>query len=308
MPAEHSRRQQQGVYTSSILATGNLTCKVLLLDTRFNKDPYGAVDGDFLGEEQWRWLEAELADDRPDLVLLGSSIQVLPEGKLIEESWSKFPAVRERLLRQVLESPVPNILLLSGDVHTSEVLKARCGAGRDKLLTEFTTSGLTHTFLESTLEKSKAEGRPRQVVSKGLFKSVVYAMYQWLFPHFYRESSDHHYQGIHFGLIEVVANREGEKRIVITTIDIDGRPVIVDSLPFRQNQRNLSETCSSGPCLSNQSVCEPLWGTIPHWRVLLCICGLSAVPIVSIGGSLCFLATALYALYQRFRGQLRVSR
>ena len=302
MPADHPRRRQRGVYISSVLATGNLTCKVVLLDTRFHKDPYGAGDGDFLGEEQWRWLEAELADERPDLVLLGSSIQVLPEGKLVEESWSKFPAMRERLLRLVLESPVPNVLLLSGDVHTSEVLKARCGARRDRLLTEFTASGLTHTFLESTLEKSKAEGLPRQVVSKGVFKSFMYAVYQRLFPHFYRETADHHYHGIHFGLIEVMASKEGEKRIVIKTVNVDGVPVIVESLPFQQHQRTSSGTCTSG-LGANQSMCEPLWGNIPHWRILLCVCGLSAVPIVSIGGSVCFVVTAFFALYRRLRGK-----
>ena len=287
------------MYTSSVLTAGNLTCKVVLLDTRFNKDPYTRLDGDFLGEEQWRWLETELADERPDLLLLGSSIQVLPEGKLVEESWSRFPASRERLLRLVLESPVANVLLLSGDIHTSEILKARCGVGRDRQLIEFTASGLTHTFTESTRDKSRAKGGPMEVVSKGPFKLLVYTVYQWLFPHFYREQAAHHYRGIHFGLVDVVANGVGEKKVVIQTINFEGLPVIRDSFDFHAKGEALSGTCSHTSI--NVSLCEPIWGDIPRWRLWLCVCGLSMIPIISIGGPASIVLLTLYAVYNRFQ-------
>lgn len=38
----------------------------------------------------------------PNLIILGSSIQILPEHKLVEESWSEFPAARTRLLKMVI--------------------------------------------------------------------------------------------------------------------------------------------------------------------------------------------------------------
>ena len=104
------------------------------------------------------------------------------------------------------------------------------------------------------------------------------------------------------GLIEVMASKEGVKRMVIKTVNVDGVPVIVESFPFQQHQRTSSGTCTSG-LGANQSMCEPLWGNIPHWRILLCVCGLSAVPIVSIGGSVCFVVTAFFALYRRLRGK-----
>lgn len=116
-----------GVYSSSLInitsATGKVfQVKVLLLDTRFFKDPRHVSDGDFLGEVQWEWLESELLNDRTaDVILLGSSIQILPTQKIVEESWSIFPHARERLLRLVSLSPCLNVILLSGDVHMAEV-------------------------------------------------------------------------------------------------------------------------------------------------------------------------------------------
>ena len=58
------RRQRQGVFNSYIVGR----IKVILLDTRFHRDPWpwhpGAKDpielSDVLGEEQWEWLEKEL--------------------------------------------------------------------------------------------------------------------------------------------------------------------------------------------------------------------------------------------------------
>jgi alkaline phosphatase D len=80
-------RVQSGVYNSKVYEIplsfrikhyeyDKFTYKVIVLDTRFNKDVKGTVDGDFLGEEQWQWLEHELSDPNPQLFIIGSSIQV----------------------------------------------------------------------------------------------------------------------------------------------------------------------------------------------------------------------------------------
>ena len=130
--------------------------KVILLDTRSNKDKKGSIYGDFLGSEQWNWLMSEVSfinQSIPNLVIIGSSIQIFPTDKFMEESWSEFPLARERLLRVVtLLSRVTRVLLLSGDVHGAEFLQARCGInhgyGRsmDSInLLEFTSSGLSHS-------------------------------------------------------------------------------------------------------------------------------------------------------------------
>jgi alkaline phosphatase D len=119
-----------GVYSSSLITLprsdgggggSKFLIKIILLDTRYFKDPRGTIDGDFLGETQWHWLEREINDSTVDVILLGSSIQILPTQKIVEESWSVFPHARERLLRLIAHAPCLNIILLSGDVHMAEV-------------------------------------------------------------------------------------------------------------------------------------------------------------------------------------------
>jgi len=120
-PDMQRTRHDDGVYSSSSFVLGGLLIKVILLDSRFNKSPYTAgLNGDFLGESQWSWLADELADTSPDVILLGSSIQILADDKIVEENWGRFPESRSRLLKLVLNSPIKNIFLLSGDVHYAE--------------------------------------------------------------------------------------------------------------------------------------------------------------------------------------------
>ena len=77
--------------------------------------------GDILGEEQWKWLELQLQQDpRPSVTIIVSSIQVLTSNPVFE-SWMHFPQAKQRLLR-LLEAYKPNhLVLISGDVHHSEV-------------------------------------------------------------------------------------------------------------------------------------------------------------------------------------------
>lgn len=107
VPKDSERRSRSGVYSShsyEIKSRAKLIVKVILLDTRYNKDPYNFFkgEGDFLGMEQWAWLENELGDPIADIILLGSSIQVLADDKFLEETWSRFPAARKRLLSLVI--------------------------------------------------------------------------------------------------------------------------------------------------------------------------------------------------------------
>ena len=127
VPEDDRRREigrLDGVYSAKTFRTSSsFSYKIILFDTRFDKDAYSVKGGDFLGAVQWKWLEEELADESVDLILLGSSIQMLPTGKVVEEAWARFPVARQRLLRLLLSSPIRDVLLLSGDIHTAEILK-----------------------------------------------------------------------------------------------------------------------------------------------------------------------------------------
>lgn len=126
---ESPRRSRDGVYHSSrheiVQGDGNiLSYKIITLDTRYNlvSQRSGAKVPDMLGAAQWEWLALELADANVDIILLGSSVQILPTDKLILESWYFHdPIGRERLLSLVANSPCQNIILLSGDIHEAEV-------------------------------------------------------------------------------------------------------------------------------------------------------------------------------------------
>ena len=77
------------------------TYKMILLDNRSNKDRKGQINGDFLGDEQWKWLQHELGlndtnNVAPDLIILGTGLQVVKEDKVSEEVWGQFPKARER--------------------------------------------------------------------------------------------------------------------------------------------------------------------------------------------------------------------
>ncbi|KAJ1621002.1 hypothetical protein T492DRAFT_847371 [Pavlovales sp. CCMP2436] len=90
-PALSPRRFQKGVYGAHLIraprptseapasakrARGRSGVLVVLLDVRYNKDPWGTPDGDFLGEAQWAWLERTLRGSRARAHLIVTGLQV----------------------------------------------------------------------------------------------------------------------------------------------------------------------------------------------------------------------------------------
>jgi len=177
-PKDSPRRKQNGVYSTHLLDNGRI--RLILLDVRYNRTPYSeGQDGDFLGEDQWKWFESVLISSQAEVNIIAGGIQFLPPrttalGIPIAESWTRFPSARERLLNLVLSSGVRAPIFLSGDVHFAEISEAVCscqeplenesnyalanesGGGRtddskstpESTLLEFTSSGLTHSWKE----------------------------------------------------------------------------------------------------------------------------------------------------------------
>lgn len=99
-----------------------------------------------LGEEQWKWLEKTLSTSKSRFHIIGSGIQITPFQKPVQESWSSHPHSRQRLFDLFAKHRVPGVILLSGDVHYSEVLKVPTNcSGTGYPVYEFTSSGLTHS-------------------------------------------------------------------------------------------------------------------------------------------------------------------
>lgn len=143
-PEDSARRSQRGVYTSHIFGSNEETSVLfILLDVRYNRDPYGTPGGDFLGQEQWTWLERTLNDSTAAFTIIASGIQVLPYDRYAGEHWGRFNPRRLKLLDLILKSNAKGVLLLSGDVHFAEVNAVHCN---DRQVYEVTSSGLTHSW------------------------------------------------------------------------------------------------------------------------------------------------------------------
>lgn len=161
---------------------------VHLLDVRYHKDPYSMREaGDFLGEEQWNWLNESLHRTRNEAAvnLVVSGIQVLRPWPHVGEVWGRFPQARDRLLRTLLASGARGLILLSGDAHMGQLNALRCGK---TVLYELTSSGLTHSVDDWPY------------LPRGLGK-IVSGWLLWLFP-------EHHlvgksWLGRNFGELEI---------------------------------------------------------------------------------------------------------
>ena len=146
------RRLRRGVYSTHTFGPPGQQVKVLLLDTRYHRDPLTPdttseqryvpnPDGDLLGPAQWTWLEDELRSSDAQIHLIGTSIQAIPSAHPWEK-WANFPAARARLFDVVARTRAPGVVLLSGDRHKSEL--SRLDRDGTYPLYELTASGLTH--------------------------------------------------------------------------------------------------------------------------------------------------------------------
>jgi hypothetical protein len=118
---------------------------------------------DFLGAHQWEWFQSALSNSHARVNIIVSGLQVHPDrgydGNLVEE-WSKFPESRNMLYDMILNSGAKSPLLISGDVHMSQLLRKDCIRTRDiqklnsesdtqppkRPLIEVTASGMTHSW------------------------------------------------------------------------------------------------------------------------------------------------------------------
>jgi alkaline phosphatase D len=153
VPEDAAVRTHEGSYQSYIVGEGKRSVKIILLDSRYFRDPFAEATtagnrygknptGDILGEAQWAWLEAELTGSPAAAHLIASSIQVLPQEHGYEK-WDNFPAARKRLLALLATKKPSMPLLLSGDRHLAEISRVQ---EADYPIYEITSSGLTHAY------------------------------------------------------------------------------------------------------------------------------------------------------------------
>ena len=156
------RRRDSGIYASWELGAPERRIQIIVPDLRFSRSEWAQTEGDvraargeaglgpyktmlggdvtMLGDAQWAWLQDCLRHPAR-LRLFVSSIQLVPEDRGWE-SWSNFPAEKQRLLDLFAAHASEPIIVLSGDIHYAEISR-QDGLDEFGPLWEFTSSGLT---------------------------------------------------------------------------------------------------------------------------------------------------------------------
>jgi alkaline phosphatase D len=125
-PADDPRWDQPGVYSARTFGSGERTVQVILLDNRFNLEPWDYPGADpsrqVLGEAQWAWLRDRLLEPAT-IRIIGSGVQVVQDYDIDAawEGWNDSPHQRDRLFRLIRELRVPGVVFVSGDMHFAEL-------------------------------------------------------------------------------------------------------------------------------------------------------------------------------------------
>jgi hypothetical protein len=181
---------EPGTKGSAAVARSKRTVAVFMLDNRTQKDPWIKTfpqrlfpdpDGDFLGEDQWTWLQQSLSRSPAAVNIVVQGLQVHADrffdGSLVE-NWSRFPSAQQRLYKTILDSSVKAPILVSGDVHMAELYLKNCNKGPAKRpLLEVTTSGLTHSWCTNFYPNPKSATVSYLKASSWTRASLCYGMH-----------------------------------------------------------------------------------------------------------------------------------
>ena len=159
VPQDSPRRHQAGVFSSKDLAWRNASVRIILLDTRYHRDAFDS-DGTVLGQEQWQWLEHQLASSKALVNIIASSIQVVPDEHPYEK-WGRFSSDQRRLLELFANTSAKNLIVLSGDRHMAEISRLDLGPWTAqetrpaKTLYEVTSSSLSRSSEGTPFERNR---------------------------------------------------------------------------------------------------------------------------------------------------------
>lgn len=162
VPADSPRRKQPGIFGSHEFERNGKRLQIIILDTRYNRDPLKhrdknqPADSDwkndyqpdpnpeksFLGNEQWQWLEEQFKQPA-DLRIVCSSIQFAHEYNGWE-SWTNLPAEQQRMFDLIRKTEANGVVFISGDVHWAEISRREPEDGYH--IYDVTASGLTEDW------------------------------------------------------------------------------------------------------------------------------------------------------------------
>ena len=140
-PSDSNRRQGGAIYASYSFGQDSRSFKIILLDTRYNKEFYLNPESDILGEDQWIWLEDQLKSTEA-FTFIVSGTPILPINRLAHDNF--YQKSRIRLFEIIKKS---GVVFISGDVHMAEISSTWCAhPSIGYVLHELVSSGLSHFY------------------------------------------------------------------------------------------------------------------------------------------------------------------
>lgn len=171
-------KSRPGIYESRMFGKDGKVTQVIMLDTRFFRSdldrmpysserpplgPYVPTDDTartMLGEEQWAWLQQELAKPA-DLRIIASSIQVLTDAHDYE-AWETMPHERAKLYAMLADREESGLVLLSGDRHAGGIYSDKPAEAEGETVWELTSSSLNYSF-STTAANTAREPDPKRL-------------------------------------------------------------------------------------------------------------------------------------------------
>lgn len=169
-------RKHEGIYHTAWLEKAGKKIQIIFPDIRTFRDkllpyngnrkgqkgyeyeldysPYRTADSTMLGEEQWKWLEEQLAMPA-DVKVIASSTQfsITHNGY---EAWANFPHEQKRFVDLLKKTNANGVFFISGDVHYAELSKLKVDGGYP--LYDVTSSGITSTWEFATPNDNRIDG------------------------------------------------------------------------------------------------------------------------------------------------------
>jgi len=112
-----------------------------------------APDRTMLGDVQESWLYDSLAASRSTWNVIGNQVvfadATLNGAVLNYDQWDGYPVQRERILQHLADNNVPNVIVLTGDIHLAAIAQLRAGdratgtpVGAEFITTSISSAGL----------------------------------------------------------------------------------------------------------------------------------------------------------------------
>ena len=230
-PEDSPRWNRNGVYDSYYLDEKQ-QIKLILLDNRYSLMPYSeslnAGFKDTYGEQQWQWIEQEIKEFSGRFLVFGSGIQFVNDSKYKGEV--VYPDSKRRLYSLLAKYNQNGAIVISGDVHHSEINTDKCAweiLGYD--FYDFTSSGLT-------------EG-----VGDKQYQTLFLPVYDFLLVNVYNESEQRYYDN-NFGMLEIC-----DDRITMESFDEKGKRTLYRELSY---QKDLSDKTTKKDVISLEQKLE----------------------------------------------------